>query len=855
MNSQRRQVGRRFLCVLVAALVSLLLVVLPFAQTLDASDSGRDSGTPDFQYEDADIIVTANLSGDTKIPADAEFCVEPITQDTDSEAYKNVETQVNKDVTADHQTVTGFRAYDIYFSANGTRYEPEAGDATVTIQYKDRVFDSAVKKATDEIKVLHLKDSGGKTKVEDVTKAVDVKDLGGSKAKKANSSSEAVAKDNGKDGSENLDGDTVQFVTKSFSTFVVAGITSTGTLNVTMTFNDAKGAVNPNIKGVYYLCLFGTYKGTPGYRYTLTLNVNKGISQTVQLTGLYDASGNGMAGGLPYPLLNSSSSPTTAYTAQLFQFSGLSTINPNFLWNAAQDTPANGYTAYENGSYSADNFLISYPTSVQIDTSKTGTLAIIATAGSQVSSAYLQSALAPVEPYGVYADTADIREMDACVAVNQATIHANFGYNPPKDNSSYISTFTVYKTYKGKGKKTFTFSLNKQDQPPQKGYITLPTANGSINGTYTFTVNGPAAGYTVSELDSNGKPMKENDTDAAGGFTLQSVDHTANTVMSTANTTSYINTVLAPYPAEPLKNNNTLCLGQGYKVVQNYQNSGREELFAGTQDTTMFAVTSKNDHFKAPSDMPDFSGTLGKMEMLSKQLAALQPPTPNDLKYADSSDTLQTFDLSDTVKAAKPMTVDQWVNYKQAHKTEFVQISPGDKMLLLNFGVPDGITSIDFGGNTKLKVNGIQAGDWYAGANNIVVNIYTVDSKGNYLRPYSGNIALGYLMGTLLAPRATVTGLCVNYCGTIVAHSVDNNGAEVHGSNMGVTTTDTVYTFVNTDNTSTPYTLPETGGGGTAIFYTTGGAVLLFGAVLAYVYRLSGKRRHIRKRRHKSPNE
>lgn len=859
MNPQRRQVGRRFLCVLVAALVSLLLVVLPFAQTLDASDSGRDSGrsaggtvlqdsgAPDFEYEDADIIVTASLSGNTKIPADAELCVEPITQEKDSAAYQDVETQVNKDVTADHQTVTGFRAYDIYFSGNGTRYEPEAGDATVTIQYKDRVFDSAVKKATDEIKVLHLKKSNGKTKVENVTKAVDVKDLGGDKAKKTNSSSEAILKDNGKDGSENPDGDTVEFQTKSFSTFVVTGISTSqpATMNISLTFKKADGSTDSNVDGVYYYLYI---EGSGNYHNTVKLSVKSGTA-TGLIQKLFDQNNDqqhpqNLAAG--------------TYTAILFncidnQFSNSYPDNNlyTFRWDDYTSPTNLDCVKYEPNDVIDDNYTVNnFPNTVSV-TGNSVALNIVANAktGTSFSSSDIKTRLAPVLPYGVFTNHFYLEgsEVEGCIAANYAKICGDFG---DKNNVAYYksestSTITVTKTYAGPKAVNFCFGLfdakNHSVNDVNGDHIktlTLPDG-GSNSKTFTFTVIGEATNYKVVELDSknNNKPLNEGDTDSTNTFKLTTGKMISSSIGSPFKYTSFINSFDADSTGGKLQPDYALTkLVVGDKCsVTNTNGTYSVPAGSGKVVTTISSQVIQSVKEPTAPPMPDFSGVLGTMKTLSADLTQAV--------------------LSDSV-VVKNYTLDQLTFLgKKNYNFKF----GNNQILLINLAVPNN-SSVDLPSDLQsLHYNGVKINDTYDASNSplatpkVIYNIYT--KNGTTCSPYAGTInQTSYIGGTLLAPNAKVYNSPSAYNGRIIAAEVHSGGYEIHSCAQG-TLGNAVWSFINMPYTCTPYTLPETGGGGTAIFYTTGGAVLLFGSVLAYAYRLSGKRRHIRKRRHKSPNE
>lgn len=852
MNPQRRKIGRRFLCVLVAAMVSLLLVVLPFAQTLDASDSGRHSGgtglqdsgaAPDFEYEDADIVVTANLSDHSAIPTDAEFWVEPITQEKDSAAFQDVETQISKDVKADHQTVTGFRAYDIYFSANGTRYEPEAGDVTVTIQYKDRVFDSAVKQATDEIKVLHLKKSGGKTKVENVTKAVDVKNLGGDQAK-ANSSSEAVSEAEVKDGLHNIDGDSVKFVTKSFSTFVVTGVTRSA-LSVKMNFYKTDGTTaDTSVSGTYYLYVANTSDNNKYY--TLKLNVANGaVPSNTQITGLYDQNGQ-MNGGLLYPMTKGT------YTVALFLYSGSSDLSPNFKWNDTNPVNYPGvYTQYKLGSTIADHFTLNgFPDTQNIALPGMLTIGATAQKGLSFSSADILSRLTPVLPYGVFADTYYLKnsEVEGCIAANKAEISGDFG---SKGNvSAYLSsanTITVTKTFDGNTPTTFRFGLYKCNSlvPGSVQTLTLPSGNQNT-GTIIFNLGcGNPTDYTINELDSKGNIIGQNVT--VDGFTLKTRSWGSSSYSSSFNWTSYINSFLGGSGNAKLQNvtqngyQNILVVGKTVPINKITDN-GR---FVGYSAGGLVKTSNSQQLIQYPDSthpMPDFTGVLNNMATLSA-----------DLAQAISTDTVvvKNFKASDFSRSVNnrfntSLADNQWllINIDATNCSSVV--FPSDSQLTVT--TPSGTES---SGTAFSKV-----------APRILVNVYTTtqNSSGAITgyAAYTGEIQKAIqVMGTLLAPAATVDSIGGSYNGRIVAKILTSgDSGEIHSSSTGSMGCNWPWTFFNTVvPTSTPFTLPETGGGGTAIFYTTGGAVLLFGAVLAFVYRMNGKRRHIRKRRRNSLSE
>lgn len=847
MDARGKKIGRKFLCVLAAVTVTLSLVVLPHAQTGDSTDpSSHDSQytdsdkpvsnsggsvaepvssdpMPGYEYEDDNIVVKAELSDAPALPEGTKLQVEPITPDKDGSAYKNIEAQVNKSVKTGHQTVTGLQAYDIYFAANGTRYEPQTINATITIQYKKGLFEKKIKESTDEIKVMQLNKTDDMSNLEDVTKAVDVKDVGTRQAVNREAQLASVT-DSG-----STDTDTVEFVAKSLSTFAVTGIgAETGaSIPISLKFMQADGkSIDTSVSGAYYLYIeCPNYDSGNAYHYTQRLDVSGGQAAAT-LNGLYDQNGNGSSGGL-YSLND------VNYTAILFmgseKFSSTYDTQLNkFVWD--QNSEANfGIIKIKQGNVIADNYTVTkFPETFPVADGH-GTLEIAATAknGIRYSASNIMSRLSPVLPFGVFADTFHLNnsEVEGCIAANSAEISGDFG-NTINNISCYwdsSNTIKVTKTYLGTTQKTFRFGLYYKNSLTDVKTLLLPSG-GENTGTVTFKVGSNAlSDYTVRELKKNDSIININDT--YDGFTLTDTKQGKETDTPDSSWTSYINTFAdGSTGGHLLGDNSKLIVGSGSVGTWNSLPCVRLQngkiIDCNSSSVVMQKVGSKSFPI-------DFSSVLGKMEALSE-----------DLSQAQSTDTV-------VVKNYKAVDFQEFKN-----NTFNFNILDG-QMLLLNIDASE-CSDFSFPENSKLCVNSQSNGGFVSVAPSILINVYS--KNGSSCVPYTGAIrGAGFMMGTLLAPRAAIH-TSATYNGRLIGKEVFNDSNEIHSIAPGSKGASREDQFTNAE-LSSPYTLPETGGAGTTIFYYAGGGILLFGAALAFTYALFRKKRQIRKRRRNCRNE
>lgn len=844
MKLKNRKIGHLLLFVLIAVIVLISLIVLPFAdtenpdadvgnevsgaaitlgkettgsaivigkettgaaidvddkETKDVKDNDDKKKNDDeekkkekktkYVYQNDDIIVTAVFLNEDAAPDNAQFCVNPITEETNKEQYSTISAEVNDNVEAENKVVTSFLAYDIYFMADGNKYEPELGNVKVTIQYKKEMFDKAVQKATDQIKVLHLKETNTGVRVEDVTGEVNIVN---------NSSCTEVS------GSAiNVD-----FSTGSFSTFVVTGVSSSNSvINVTMKFIDNSGAVNTNISGQYYLNVTDPFNN----RYNAELNVVNGKVNT-KISGLYNQNGLAQNDGSLYPLMNGN------YTAVLYKYP--SNCTPNFKW---EDSYINtvGCVKYELGAELIENYRITEFSNAITVSEGEGSLAITATekSGTQFSNAEILGALTPIRPYAVFAKQLDlIVDMEGCIAVQKAKLDNNFGNsynNINKYNCSTVRTITINKTYNGTVQKTFKFGLFKDNALCGTTTITLPTSSGGNMAEASFTGIDTTSNYSVYELGDNNTKLAIGDT--YDGYTLSSIESQTDTTSSTINNTSYVETILSSVPTAlrsgTSQQKNCLVVGAGYSIVKEDNNIC---IYEGSKKW-MSAESAYCDFKAANGSFPiDFDTILNSMANLSINLAK-----------AISSDTVMV----------KNMTIAE-LNSKINNE---LTINTNGRMLLLNIDA-SGSNDISLASaSARLIVNGENCGGWSNQANNVIVNIF--NKNGETYSAYTGNITnAGFMMGILLAPYARVNSMGQNFNGNIVANYVRNDGGEIHGNTMGTIFIKILYKIVNTSELN--IVLPLTGGTGSFLFYLFGGAIILLAAAFMSGYLINRKKHY-----------
>lgn len=438
--------------------------------------------------------------------------------------------------------------------------------------------------------------------------------------------------------------------------------------------------------------------------------------------------------------------------------------------------------------------------------------------GTKFSADWIRKSLSPIQPYAVFADYFDLAtHMDGCIAVNTAKIGADFGnlHDVFQNYCRNSSTVTVEKKFLGTGAaaKTFRFGLSDHNTGLKIGdpqSMTL-TAGEGVTGSATFFVDHNGVDhYDVNELTKAGDAIREGDL--YDGYKLNKREKgKIRPDFSTVNCTSYIYSInisgvepLTSYQlnsATPPDPPNKLVVGSGCQIDGSDVVCGKKR----------FHCLDPNNLTRVPQGQKfpiDFKPVLNDMAALSAKLA-----------QAASSDTV-------TVEKFTPSQMNQ----------DNCTIRSNGKLLLINIDA-SGYKTLGIPAQFKLNVDGEDSGGWAKAAENVVVNVYTKDEAG--FHPYQHEItAIGYLMGTFLAPLATISDMECSYNGTIVANKVYSDRGEIHSASGGYRGENIVWEFEN-EECSSAIVLPQTGGPGTSIFFTIGGGMLLLGAVLTLLRAIS----------------
>ncbi len=148
----------------------------------------------EFIVENGDMVVTATLSEGTVLPEGAKFVV--VKKELTEEEKALVEEQLGENAVS-----YGYVAYDMHFEVDGQEVEPENGEVSVSVQYKNAVQltteevpeqeteaagtmsdaiefaapETKTETSATEYKILHLaENAGGNVVAEDVTDTVNV---------------------------------------------------------------------------------------------------------------------------------------------------------------------------------------------------------------------------------------------------------------------------------------------------------------------------------------------------------------------------------------------------------------------------------------------------------------------------------------------------------------------------------------------------------------------------------------------------------------------------------------------------------------------------------------------------------
>lgn len=179
------------------------------AEPENAKGEQSEVKTVDYTYENDEVIITVSAE-EGVLPEEAELSVKTITAGNE---FAKVKTRLESDAKENNYEIAGFLAYDICFLLDGEEVEPD-GTVNVVMDYKEAAIPESVKDAeTTSVSVMHLEENENQVEVKNISSDSNVSFTSNNEVEK------------------------VEFVTESFSTFVIAWKNANG-LQVTVHYVD-----------------------------------------------------------------------------------------------------------------------------------------------------------------------------------------------------------------------------------------------------------------------------------------------------------------------------------------------------------------------------------------------------------------------------------------------------------------------------------------------------------------------------------------------------------------------------------------------------------------------------------------
>lgn len=121
-------------------------------------------------YNNGSVSVTVELPEESRVPAEAQLSVMPITAENNAAEYKALVKKAEEAVLDENQVISDIVFYDISLVYNGEIIEPADGEAKVSLRFGEPLFSMEAVERASELSVLHFSGSG---EVEDVTDIVE----------------------------------------------------------------------------------------------------------------------------------------------------------------------------------------------------------------------------------------------------------------------------------------------------------------------------------------------------------------------------------------------------------------------------------------------------------------------------------------------------------------------------------------------------------------------------------------------------------------------------------------------------------------------------------------------------------
>ncbi len=746
-----------------------------------------------YTYEDDTMIVTATVSDPTAIPADAKFVVEKVEISADELAQ--AEEAIGED-----KEIANYVAYDMHFELeDGTEIEPQC-EVAVKVDYKkdnDEDFGSeTMNNDAAELQVIHLDEQLG---AEDVTTDATVTEEGAvSSAAFATDSfsiiilSQVVEKDR-------------TFVYEDKNVKITAEVGEEEDLNSNLVelkmdivedasseeYKELVEAVNKAEKGENTSLL-----GLRAYKFSFVKD-----GEEIQPTGEIEVTIEHKNNPIPEDIPENWVDSTSFY--QTTKNGSVRAINA--------DVPLGDNNVADDATMTIDNY---------------GIIEAFQRKGNQISRQDILEALGIAPSFAVFAEYfTNNNHMEGAIAVQH--LQGSSSQIGNTDNVTNFNPATVNLNIKKKATgpnsayQTYHFGIYKKNETGDLEQIKIEDVYTDEKGEGSVEVKNLGEGtYYVYELDDNSTPIKDSGAKATVNGQEVTVEYSSteaeNTVvLGGVGNKSYVeffekpdadqkfyvgDKEVKPFPGCDVELFNTNNHGKSTVVIgstnsQVAHESNQAYTWVVGKDGSKYLINTQDHTIIEQAGEPfpiSFSTEMSRLEELSKALAdAKTSDTVKVISIPTRSDLDGDFGNIDVLG----VVADGIHPYTEHNQWDHDILKSDGKFVVLNVDCTNAGNSVELKG---VRIDGTDPQNWNKLANSIIWNFYT--KKDGKVEAYRGTIKYKGGIGTILAPRATVT--CTSSTnGSVIGHKVDHPTCEIHHIALRESST-TVSKTVSCSNTA-----------------------------------------------------
>ncbi len=384
--------------------------------------------------------------------------------------------------------------------------------------------------------------------------------------------------------------------------------------------------------------------------------------------------------------------------------------------------------------------------------------------------------------FSVFANTFyNNNHMEGTIAVHELIgSKSQFGNTEKVEVATDTYALTVTKHVTGEPKAgSFRFGLfrkNGNDYVPTGDYITVKTDSEGFGQGVFSGFFGQDAEYYVFEVGPEGEILEQN-----GSYTEGETIYTVTYDSGQSISKSTINLGNTSY-AEILsgEGQNLFNAGQDAVLIVGNENqvdpnggSNGSALITNYRTSARYDAGANGTVIREEGEFPiDFNSEFANLRSLSSQLA--NATDGNGLKVANVKATGTHSFLEDMgrVWGIDPNDV------QKPDKGGLGTVDEG-QLLLINIdctGLPSYYVN-------HFYINGAQSGGWNNASDRILFNFVQKNSSGGF-EPYTGNIELDQVSGTVLIPSGSVMN-ANNTCGEVIANYAQHGEGEIHSRPIG----------------------------------------------------------------------